>query len=179
MASIYKRFWSLDDKGEKARAGWLAAYADPTGSDVAPQKPYAYVAPLVGWALIQREGGEEIVGIIATNKVEEADKRTDGSVFVTYLQRGSWTDEQLDVLWKNLSDIGRKKQREIHEQRQREIESHRRDVESASQRRLLSAGAEQVSETVIRELQDESTFGEKGRSSDPELPDTGEVAEGG
>lgn len=174
--SVFKRFWSLDDKGEEAKAGWFAAYADPNGSD-AEKKPYGYVAPLVGWALVHRDGKEEIVGLVASSRVEEADRRTNGSVFVTYFNRSAMVDEQIDALWRQLSDIGRRKQKEYYDKLQQEAESHRRNASSASERRLLSDGAEAFYQGAVRELQSEEPHGGQGDSTDTELPDSGPVEE--
>lgn len=174
--TVFKRFWSLDDKGEDAKAGWFAAYVDPNGSDV-EKKPYSYAAPLVGWALVHREGGEEIVGLVAAARVEEADKRTDGSVFVTYFQRSAMDSQQMDQMFQQLSSIGRKKQKEYHDKLQQEAESNRRNAGSASQRRLLSDGSKAFYQGAIRELQDAEPHGGQGDSSDAELPDSGPVEE--
>lgn len=176
-SSMFRRFWAIDDKGEEARAGWFAAYANPYGNP-AEGIPYAFVIPLMGWALVIRDDREELVGLVASRKVEEADRPTDGSEFITYFQRGSWTNEQINQMTDNLTAIGQKRQREIHEQYQQAIESQRRDAESAGQRRLLEDGAQQVYQRSLRALQSEVEEGRQSVSPDTELPDTEQVAEG-
>lgn len=162
MAS-YKRFWSIEDKGEDAKAGWFAVFANPFGDDE-QGIAWAYVHPLVGWALITRGDSEEIVGLVAGSSVEPADKPTDGSIFVSYFQRGAWSQEQINALVDGCEEIG--KRARIRYEQQRQNQSSGGDATEVGERRVLEAGSRQVSEHALQRFQDEEQEGWQGERTD-------------
>ncbi len=160
MASSIRRFWSIEDKGAEAKAGWFAAYVMPTA-------PFAYTLPLMGWALVNRDGQEVIAGMVANTTVREADKPDGDDVFIKYFQRGTFADEQMDQFVKDLVVRGI---RERDDAIQRQASSNRRNAESMGERRLLQNGIERTRETLdnttVRDIQDEEQGGGQGDSTD-------------
>lgn len=155
-----RRFWVIDDKGEDAKAGWFAWY-------VFPRKPYVFSQPLIGWALTTRDKEDYIVGIVANvNEIIEADRPTGGEKFVMYMQRGSWSQEQIDVAERDLREMGKRLERE-EEARRNSPEMGTGGVLQASRK----DGASEVHQRAVRILQDEIEGGGTGVSSDaPQEP---------
>ena len=94
-----KRFWAIEDRGYNEEAGWFALYKLRSA-------PYVLIEPLMGWALIKRQGQEEIVGLCASTTVYPADDPPEGVHFVTYYQRGSSTAEQADEIFNTVAALG-------------------------------------------------------------------------
>lgn len=75
--------------------GWGALVADDDSPDE------QYVSPLIGWALIQEDGGQAVVGMIAGERVDFCDQL---SHFSGYVQTQDMLTEALSQMVEDIDD---------------------------------------------------------------------------
>lgn len=166
-----RRFWGIDDHGEAERAGWYAAY-------FTFQEPYVVVRPLIGTALLSRDRGDEMVGMVAERTIHPADQPEDSSlVFVKYFQRGSFDGEQLAGFLAQLAERGQAWNREILEQQYTEQERQRRDAAAESTRNLLVARGRQIGAEALSKIATDEQGAGPGSGPDAPLSGPLEMAE--
>lgn len=76
-------------------SGWGALVADEDSPDD------QYVSPLIGWALIQEDGGQTVIGMIAGERVDYCDQLPH---FFGYVQTQDMLTEALSQMVEDIDD---------------------------------------------------------------------------